>query len=96
MDAKPIPQHFAYAPPAPAPIGGPKGPAGSQPVFATPIWVTAVRGFQLFLAFIIMILAGLLIHGLALDAIVFALVCVSTYYCCLLDTREIGRAAADG
>ena len=44
----------------------------------TPIWVTVVRGFQLFFGFIILILAGLLIHGLALDAIVFGLVCVSS------------------
>ncbi|KAB5518882.1 hypothetical protein GE09DRAFT_1230330 [Coniochaeta sp. 2T2.1] len=41
----------------------------------TPVWCTVVRGFQAFFGFIILILAGLLIHGLALDAVVFALVC---------------------
>ncbi|KAL1869456.1 hypothetical protein VTK73DRAFT_3101 [Phialemonium thermophilum] len=41
----------------------------------TPLWVTIVRGFQVFLSFVIIILAGLLIHGLAMDANVFALVC---------------------
>lgn len=45
-------------------------------VVHTPMWVTVVRGFQAFFCFIILILAGLLIHGLALDAVVFGLVCV--------------------
>lgn len=43
----------------------------------TPVWCTVVRGFQAFFGFIIIILAGLIIHGLALDAVIFALVCVS-------------------
>lgn len=42
----------------------------------TPVWCTVVRGFQAFFGFLILVLSGLLIHGLALDAIVFALVCV--------------------
>lgn len=42
----------------------------------TPIWCTVVRGFQAFFAFLVMILAGLLIHGLAMGAVVFGLVCV--------------------
>jgi hypothetical protein len=41
----------------------------------TPVWVTVIRGFQIFFAFLIMILAGLLIHGLAMGAVVFGLVC---------------------
>lgn len=52
------------------------GPAGSFPIFHTPIAVTVARGFQIFLAFLILILSGLIIHGLALDAVVYALVCV--------------------
>lgn len=54
-----------------------EGPAGSDPIFKTPLWVTVVRGFQAFFGFIILVLSGLVIHGLALDASVFALVCVS-------------------
>lgn len=46
----------------------------------TPVWVTVVRGFQIFFGFIILILAGLLIHGLALDAVVFGLVCVRSVH----------------
>lgn len=41
----------------------------------TPVWCTVVRGLQAFFGFVILVLAGLLIHGLALDAIVFGLVC---------------------
>lgn len=58
------------------PLGGPK----ERLVVHTPVWVTVVRGFQLFFALVVMVLAGLLIHGLALDAIVYALVCVSTLF----------------
>ena len=72
MDAKPVPDTYA----APAPGAGVQdGPAGSYPLFASPVAVLVARGFQLFLAFVILVLSGLLIHGLALDAVVFALVC---------------------
>lgn len=53
----------------------------------TPVWCTVVRGFQAFFGFIILILAGLLIHGLALDAVVFALVCVRLTVCHRLPRR---------
>ena len=46
-------------------------------LFVTPVWVTVVRGFQIFFGFVILILAGILIHGLAMDAVCFALACVS-------------------
>jgi hypothetical protein len=49
--------------------------ADGRTVIATPIWCTVMRGFQIFFAFVIMILAGLLIHGYAMDANVFGLVC---------------------
>jgi hypothetical protein len=45
-------------------------------VVKTPLWVMAVRAFQVLIALVIMTLAGFLIHGLALDPVVFALVCV--------------------
>ncbi|KAK3303666.1 uncharacterized protein B0T15DRAFT_281724 [Chaetomium strumarium] len=41
----------------------------------TPVWVVVVRGFQLLLSFVILCMAGYLIHGLAVGANVFALVC---------------------
>lgn len=72
MDYKPNPQQYS------APVGGHggNGPPGSHPIFPTPIAVTVARGFQLFLGFMIMILGGLIIHGLVLDAAAFGLVCV--------------------
>lgn len=42
----------------------------------TPVWCTVVRGFQAFFGFIIMVLAGILMHGLVMDAVTFGLVCV--------------------
>ncbi len=45
-------------------------------IVRTPLWCTIVRGFTIFFAFVIIILAGVLIHGAALDANVFGLVCV--------------------
>lgn len=42
----------------------------------TPVWCTVVRGFQAFFGFLIMILGGILMHGLVMDAVVFGLVCV--------------------
>jgi hypothetical protein len=52
------------------------GGGGDLFMVHTPVWCTVARGFQAFFAFLILILCGLLIHGLALDAVVFALVCV--------------------
>jgi hypothetical protein len=75
MDSKPHAQQWS-GPAAVAAVPH-SGPAGSQPVFPTPIWVTIVRCFQMIFAFIVMIVAGLLIHGLALPALVFGLVTVS-------------------
>ena len=53
---------------------------GGRLVINTPLWVTVVRGMQAFIGFIILILSGLLIHGLALGANVFALVCVCALF----------------
>ena len=72
MDTTTASHHYS----APAADNAYRGPAGSYPIFKTPVAITVARGFQLFIGFLIMVLAGLLIHGLALDAIVFALVCV--------------------
>ncbi|KAK3390118.1 hypothetical protein B0H63DRAFT_499825 [Podospora didyma] len=41
----------------------------------TPIWVLVARGFQVLFTFVVVILAGLLVKGVALDQNVFALVC---------------------
>ncbi|KAK4238130.1 hypothetical protein C8A03DRAFT_15368 [Achaetomium macrosporum] len=41
----------------------------------TPVWVMVVRGFQILLSFVILCLAGYLIHGFAMAANVFAVVC---------------------
>ncbi len=46
-------------------------------IVRTPVWCTVVRGFTVFFAFIIMVLAGLLMHGYVMSANAFALVCVS-------------------
>jgi hypothetical protein len=43
----------------------------------TPVWVVVVRGAQVLFGFVILCMAGYLIHGYALDANVYALVCVS-------------------
>ncbi|KAK3940435.1 hypothetical protein QBC46DRAFT_385378 [Diplogelasinospora grovesii] len=51
-------------------------PGSGEPyMVVTPLWCTVVRGFQIFISFLIVVLAGLLIHGYAMDANVFALVC---------------------
>ena len=42
----------------------------------TPTWMVVVRGVQVFFGFVILIMAGYLIHGNALGANAFALVCV--------------------
>lgn len=52
------------------------GDGGGLFMVHTLVWCTVVRGFQAFFGFIILILSGVIIHGLALDAVVFALVCV--------------------
>lgn len=70
------------------------GSDGGLFIVHTPLWCTIVRGFQAFFGFLILILSGLLIHGLALDAIVFALVCVCrprSPVCGLLSSRLTWR-----
>ncbi|KAK3349790.1 hypothetical protein B0T25DRAFT_249378 [Lasiosphaeria hispida] len=64
----------SYATPTAAP-GSTK-----QYVQETPTWVVVVRGFQALFGLIILGLSGYLIHGLAMDPIVFALVvCLMTW-----------------
>ncbi|KAF1816771.1 hypothetical protein P152DRAFT_166 [Eremomyces bilateralis CBS 781.70] len=46
-----------------------------QAIVRTPLWVTIVQGFQIFFAVVILGLCGYIIHGVAMDQIVFALVC---------------------
>ncbi|KAK3944403.1 hypothetical protein QBC46DRAFT_251896 [Diplogelasinospora grovesii] len=51
-------------------------PGSGEPyMVVTPLWCTIVRSFQILISFLIVVLAGLLIHGYAMDAHVFALVC---------------------
>ncbi|OAA61789.1 hypothetical protein SPI_04648 [Niveomyces insectorum RCEF 264] len=58
-----------------SPVNGDSGTPGAYPVFAMPAGVMVARGFQLFLALVIMVLSGLLMHGYVLSAIAYALVC---------------------
>jgi hypothetical protein len=43
----------------------------------TPFWVSVVRGFQAFLGFIILILAGHILKSILFSQVAFSLVCVS-------------------
>lgn len=69
MAAAPIPQQ-QYAVPAPV-----AHDEKAQYIQQTPVWVVVVRGFQIFLSFVIIIMAGWLIHGYAMGAHGFAVVC---------------------
>jgi hypothetical protein len=42
----------------------------------TPTWVVVVRGVQVLFGFVILVMAGYLIHGYAMGANGFAVVCV--------------------
>jgi hypothetical protein len=55
----------------------------------TPIWVVVVRGFQVLLGFIILVMAGWLIHGYAMAANGFALACVGQPGIALLFDSEL-------
>jgi len=57
----------------------PKAAPGSEDPWMvhTPLWHVIIRGFQIFFGFVIVVMAGYLIHGKALDANGFAVVCVS-------------------
>jgi len=59
--------------------GAPKAAPGSEDPWMvhTPLWHVIIRGFQIFFGFVIVVMAGYLIHGKALDANGFAIVCVS-------------------
>ncbi|KAK4156580.1 hypothetical protein C8A00DRAFT_30546 [Chaetomidium leptoderma] len=46
-----------------------------QYIQQTPVWVVVVRGVQVFFGFVILVMAGMLIHGYAMGANGFALVC---------------------
>ncbi|KAL1895438.1 hypothetical protein Sste5346_005244 [Sporothrix stenoceras] len=58
-----------------SPVSGDGGTPGSYPVFPIPIPVIVARGFQIFLSFVICVMAGLLMHGLVLGPYAFAFVC---------------------
>jgi hypothetical protein len=47
-----------------------------QYIQQTPAWVVIVRGIQVFFGFVILVMAGVLIHGHAMGANGFAVVCV--------------------
>ncbi|KAM7208305.1 hypothetical protein V8F20_001283 [Naviculisporaceae sp. PSN 640] len=55
----------------------PKAAPGSEEPWMvhTPVWHVVLRGFQVFFAFVIVVMAGVLIHGHSMDANAFALVC---------------------
>lgn len=48
-----------------------------QYIQQTPVWVVVLRGVQVFFSFVIVVMAGVLIHGKALDANGYAVACVS-------------------
>jgi len=56
----------------------PKAAPGSNEPYTvnTPLWCTVLRGLSIFFGFAIIIMAGILIHGKAMDAHAFALVVV--------------------
>ncbi|ERS96227.1 uncharacterized protein SPSK_01830 [Sporothrix schenckii 1099-18] len=58
-----------------SPVSGDGGTPGSYPVFFMPVPFLVARGFQILLSFIIMVMAGMLMHGLVLGPYAFALVC---------------------
>ncbi|CAK7209993.1 hypothetical protein SCUCBS95973_000639 [Sporothrix curviconia] len=58
-----------------SPVHGDGGTPGSYPVFPMPVAVIVARGFQTFISFVIMVMAGMLMHGLVLSAYAFAFVC---------------------
>ncbi|CAK7198067.1 hypothetical protein SEUCBS139899_000725 [Sporothrix eucalyptigena] len=58
-----------------SPVSGDGGTPGSYPVFFMPVPVIVARGFQLFISLLIMVMSGLLMHGLVLSPYAFALVC---------------------
>ncbi|KAK4214164.1 hypothetical protein QBC37DRAFT_472855 [Rhypophila decipiens] len=55
----------------------PKAAPGSDDPWMvhTPVWHVVMRGLQVFFGFVIVVMAGVLIHGNSLDANAFALVC---------------------
>jgi hypothetical protein len=66
--AVPTPQ---YAAPATAASG-----KKEQYIQQTPVWVVVLRALQIFFSFVILIMAGVVIHGHAMAANGFAVVCV--------------------
>lgn len=58
-----------------APVGGSGGTPGAYPVFFTPVAITVARGFQIFISLLIMVMGGLLMHGLVLGPYAFGFVC---------------------
>ncbi|KAJ2899148.1 uncharacterized protein MKZ38_003395 [Zalerion maritima] len=77
------PQTQTYHAPYPN-HGGGSAVAGGEQVYHTPAWFNVVRGFQIFLAFVIMGLSGWIIHGVLLNPTAFSLVCgLFTWIVCI-------------
>ncbi|KXX83079.1 hypothetical protein MMYC01_200482 [Madurella mycetomatis] len=63
----------------------------------TPVWVVVLRGAQIFFSFIIVVLAGVLIHGKALEANGYAVACaVFTWIVVTYDLVTEKVASANG
>jgi len=87
-----VPQQ-QYATPAAVPQG-----AKEQYIQQTPVWVVVVRGVQVFFGFVILVMAGYLIHGSAQGAYGFAVVCVRPLLASLIEPRayKFLRACSPG
>ena len=58
-----------------APVAAASGEK-EQYVQQTPVWVVVLRALQIFFSFVILVMAGILIHGHAMAANGFAVACV--------------------
>ena len=73
-----IPPQYAAPQQYAAPVAAPYNEkATEQYIQHTPVWVVVVRALQVLFGFIVLVMAGWLIHGYAMGANGFALVCVS-------------------
>ncbi|CAK7242777.1 MAG: hypothetical protein STHCBS139747_004278 [Sporothrix thermara] len=80
-----------------SPVHGDGGTPGSYPVFPMPPAIIVARGFQIFISLLIMVMAGMLMHGLVLSAYAFAFACgfltlVITLYAILSEKVSSCRA----
>ncbi|KAK4128061.1 hypothetical protein N657DRAFT_584649 [Parathielavia appendiculata] len=67
-----VPEQQQYA--APAAVAHGKEPE-ERYIQQTPVWVVVMRGFQILISFIILVMAAWCMHGIVLGANAFALVC---------------------